>query len=69
MESLIEWATAAKLDNLQKRAFECIISALILTFHEFEPSEYNDISLDDDDRTKARKVKAQLLFLKGSDNA
>jgi hypothetical protein len=62
MESVIEWATVAKLDDLQKRAFKCIIAAFILTFHEFEPSDYNDISLDDEDRTKAQKVKAQLYF-------
>jgi hypothetical protein len=65
MESVLEWGTAAKLNTLQKRAFESIIAAFILTFHEFADSDYDDVSLDDETRERAKKAKKQFLFLKG----
>jgi len=64
VESILEWAEAACLDPIQKRAFECIIASFLLTF--FDESE------DDDDtatstglHAKFRRAKKHLLKLKG----
>ena len=51
--SIKEWAEAANLDKHQRRAFESIISAFLLTFW-LDPSE--------DDNSPAEKVKLKLAI-------
>ena len=63
VESILEWAFAAGLDRVQKRAFECMIAAFVLTF--FDVDEEDDHLTATTDRTKFRQVKKQLLKLKG----
>lgn len=65
-ESIQEWAKAARLDSRQKRSFEAIVAAFLLTFHDFEQSDYNDASLTGLLRTRARNAKAGLIFLTGT---
>jgi hypothetical protein len=65
-ESIHEWACAAMLNARQKRCFESIIAAFLLTFHDFSQDDYNDAQLNPVIRTRARNTnKKQLLFLKG----
>ena len=68
-ESIHEWACAAMLDARQKRCFESIIAAFLLTFHDFSQDDYNDAQLDPVIRTRARNAKKQLLFLKGGNGS
>ena len=65
-ESIQEWAKAAGLDPRQKRAFEAIVASFVLTFHDFQQTDYNDESLTGLLRTRARHAKTALIFLTGT---
>ena len=59
--SILEWANAAKLDTIQKRSFECMLAAFLLTFHK---TALADDSMDHRERMKLRRNRQHLLTLK-----
>jgi hypothetical protein len=63
--SISTWATAASLDNIQIRAFSAILASFLLTFHDFQPQDYNDPVLTQQDRLLAQRTKNQLMTMKG----
>ena len=65
------WTTywyGRELDPRQKRVFESIIK-LLLSFHDFKQDDYNDSTLTPESCDHARRIKQQLLFLKGGGDA
>ena len=65
VESIFNWANAAGLDAWQKRSFESILSSFLLTFHNFEEEEYNEVTITDRLSTRARNIKKGLQTLMG----
>jgi hypothetical protein len=67
-ESMKDWCKAAKLDKKQKRAFESLVSAFILTFY----NDTDDTEQDDDaeistaDRVAFRDIQKMLEELMGA---
>ncbi|CAB9515393.1 expressed unknown protein [Seminavis robusta] len=67
VRSISDWATAANLDDKQRRAFECIIAAFLLTFYEeAEKADLEDGVPDMGLKAKVRLSRKNLLILKGS---
>ena len=65
IESIEDWAKAAKLDRVQKRAFQCIVAAFILTFFDAAdgPQGNDDVTMSE--VSNFRTFKQNLLKLKG----
>ena len=64
--SILEWALAAKLDPVQKRAFECIISSFLLSFYnDAGDLDVEDGTVESAEKQKFRVVKVNLKKLKG----
>lgn len=63
--SLREWAEAQELDDLQKRAFESITAAFLLTFFETEADD-TDNGLTLNEKLRFRRTKMNLIKLKGT---
>ena len=67
IESIREWGAAAfSRDRKQRRAFECIVAAFLLTFYDVDKED--DLNDVDPQRTASqfRKSKLALLRLKGN---
>lgn len=60
VRSIQEWAKAAKLDHIQKRAFLCVCAAFVLTF--FDPPENSDSDLN----VKYNTSRDHLKVLRGT---
>ena len=71
-KSILNWADCARLDRDQSRAFECIISAFILTFYDEVPEDTTQglAFVGNQDQANRRsqygKTHAHLKLLRGS---
>ena len=68
LKSIHDWAKAAKLDRKQKRAFESLIAAFLLTFldEENDQEAEDDAELSPADRVKFYALKKMLQKLMGA---
>ncbi|CAB9528348.1 helicase PIF1 [Seminavis robusta] len=66
VNSILEWAKAAQLDQVQKRAFECIVVSFLLTFYnDAGELDVEDATVESLSKQKCRCVKLNLRKLKG----
>ena len=63
LASIFSWADAAKLDRLQRRAFEIIVCAFILTFFNTSIDDGSDEDVDQKIRREHREYRKILLEL------
>jgi hypothetical protein len=67
VKSIVSWCDAANLDIFQRRAFETIIAAFLLTFYEVDDEEQPQ--LDSNTMRQFRKSKQNLKRLRGGRNS
>jgi hypothetical protein len=65
ISSIIGWGRAATLDPIQKRAFQSITAAFVLTFFKTTTEDNQDAEVTQGMRIKHRRARQCLLRLKG----